>query len=188
MQYSPFNPWQTYAPVFGPLSLAGGAAGLSGIGSAISAANTLVGGSYAAEHGQMQQNLADFEANQDVEDAASATAAAQGQAFGVTQKANLARSSAVASAAAGGVETNTGSALVNQAQIAGGGAYQAGMDLWSGQSRATNLMDQAAGKQYSGYMDLLGGEEAQRSADLGAAATIAGGGSTMLRRYGGNFG
>jgi len=34
-------------------------------------------------------------------------------------------------------------------------------------------------------MDLLGGEEAQRAADLSAASTIAGGGASLLRMYGG---
>jgi uncharacterized protein HemX len=115
MQYSPYDPWRNCAPVFGALSLAGGgAAALSGIGTAISAANTLAGGGYAAEHGQMQQNLADFEANQDIENAASTTASAQRQAIATSQQANLARSSAVAGAAAGGVNADTGSALVNQ--------------------------------------------------------------------------
>jgi len=185
MQYSPYDPWRKYAPVFGALSLAGGgAAGLSGIGTAISAANTLAGGGYAAEHGQMQQNLADFQANQDIENAASTTAAAQRQAIGISQQANLARSSAVAGAAAGGVNADTGSALVNQAQIASRGANQSNFDLWSGQNRATSLMNQAGAKQYSGYMDLLGGEEAQRSSDLSAASTIAGGGASILRNYG----
>jgi hypothetical protein len=185
MQYSPYDPWRKYAPVFGALSLAGGGAGaLSGIGTAISAANTLAGGGYAAEHGQMQQNLADFQANRDIENAASTTATAQRQAIATSQQANLARSSAVARAAAGGVNADTGSALVDQAQIASRGANQSNFDLWSGQNRATSLMNQAGAKQYSGYMDLLGGEEAQRSSDLSAASTIAGGGASILRNYG----
>jgi hypothetical protein len=135
-------------------------------------------------HGQMQQNLADFQANQDIENAASTTASAQRQAISISQQANLARSSAVAGAAAGGVNADTGSALLNQAQIASRGANQSNFDLWSGQNRATGLMNQAGAKQYSGYMDLLGGEENQRSSDLSAASTIAGGGASILRNYG----
>jgi hypothetical protein len=45
-------------------------------------------------------------------------------------------------------------------------------------------MNQAGAKQYSGYMDLLGGEEEQRSSNLSAASTIAGGGASILRNYG----
>lgn len=189
MQYSPYDPWRKYtAPLFDPLSataLTGGAAALSGIGTAISAANTLAGGGYGAELGQMKQAEADYQATQDIENAAGETAAAQRQAININQKANLTRSSAVANAAANGINAGAGSALTNQAQIAGHGVQQAGAELWSGQNRATGLINQAAGKQYSGDIDLLGGEEAQRSADLSAASTIAGGGASLLRMYGG---
>ena len=54
-----------------------------------------------------------------------------------------------------------------------------------GQNRATNLQNQAAGQQYAGYMALLRGEEAQRASDLNAFSTIAGGGASILRMYGG---
>jgi hypothetical protein len=202
MQYLPYAPWRKYAsPLFDPLSVTGAAlAGLTGggalsgsafalgnIGSALSAANTIAGGNYAAEAGQMKQSLADFQAEQDVENSPGEIASAQRQAINVDQQANLQRSSAVANAAAGGIEAGTGSALTNQAQIMGRGNYQAGMDLWQGQNRATQLLNDAAGKQYSGYMDLLGGEEAQRAADLSAGSTIAGGGASLLRMYGGGM-
>src|ERR1700693_1074567 len=169
MQYSPYDPWRKYtAPLFDPLSataLTGGATALSGIGTAISAANTLAGGGYAAELGQMKQAAANYQAPQDIENAAGETAAAQRQAINIGQKANLMRSSAVASAAANGINAGAGSAVTNQAQIAGHGVQQAGMELWSGQNRAAGLINQAAGKQYSGDIDLLGGEEAQRAAN-----------------------
>lgn len=200
MQYSPYDLWQKYtSPPRDPLSvtgaalaslgggsaLSGGAAALSGIGTAFSAANTIAGGGYAAQAGQMKQAEANFEATQDIENAAGETAAAQRQALDISQKANLVRSSAVADAAAGGVNAGAGSALTNQAQIASRGTYQAGAELWSGQNRATGLLNQAAGTQYSGYMAALGGEEAQRAANLNAMSTIAGGGASMLRMYGG---
>ena len=125
----------------------------------MSAANSIAGGNYAAEAGQMKQALSDFQATQDTEASAGEIAAAQRQALDVDQKTNLQRSAAVASAAAGGINAGAGSPLANQAEIVGRGSYQAGMDLWQGQNRATALLNQAAGKQYSGYMDLLGGEE-----------------------------
>jgi hypothetical protein len=199
MQYAPYDAWRRHAaPAFDPLSvtgtalaglsggsaLAGGAATLRGVSAGLTAANTIAGGNFAAESGAMKQTLANFQADQDIESAAGDVAAAQRQAIGVSQKANLQRSSAVASAAAGGVDAGTGSALTNQAEIASRGSYQAGMDLWQGQSRATALLNQAAGKQYAGDSDLLGGEEAQRAADLSAASTIAGGGASVLRMYG----
>jgi hypothetical protein len=184
MQYSPYHPWRRYtSPLFDPLTTT--AAALSAAGTGISAANTIAGGNYAAQAGQMKQTEANFEAQQDIENAAGETAAAQRQAIDAAQKGNLLRSSAVASAAADGVNAGTGSALTNEAQIAGRARHQADMDLWSGQNQSTGLMNQAAGKQYSGDMDLIGGQEAQQASTLSALSTIAGGGASMLRMYSG---
>jgi hypothetical protein len=184
MQYSPYNPWRKHtSPPFDPLSTT--AAALSAVGTGISAANTIAGGSYAAQAGQMKQAAANFEADQDVTNAASETAVAQRQAIDVNQKANLLRSSAVANAAASGVNAGAGSALTNEAQIAGRGNYQSRMELWSGQNQASGSMNQATAKRYTGYMDLLGGQEAQSASSLNALSTIAGGGASFLRLYGG---
>src|SRR5216683_1304608 len=200
MQYSPYDPLRKYTcPLFDPLSTTaaalatlgggsaatGGAMALTGIGAGISAANTISGGSYAARAGRMKQAEANFEADQDIANAAGETAAAQRQAIDISQKAHLLRSSAVATAAATGVNAGTGSALTNQAQIAARGRYQADMDLWSGQNQASGSMKQAAAKRYTGEMDLLGGEEAQRASTLNALSTIAGGGASFMRMYGG---
>jgi hypothetical protein len=201
MEHSPYDPWRKYtSPVFDPLSVTGsalaalgggnaalgGAAALTGIGHAVSAANTIAGGSYEAQSGQMKQALADFGAAQDVQNAAGAVASAQRQAFDTTQKTNLMRSTAVANAAASGIDAGSGSAVTNQAEITGRGQLQSAMDLWSGQNQATNLINQAAGKRYSGYMDWLGGQEAQRASYLNAISTIAGGGASIMRMYGSN--
>jgi hypothetical protein len=200
MQYSPYDPWRRHtALLFDPLSTTtaalatigggsaatGGAMALSGIGTGISAANTLVGGNYAAQAGQMKQAEADFEAEQDVGNSAGDIAAAQRHAIDVAQNANLLRSSAVATAAADGVNAGAGSALTNQAQIAARGHYQAGLDLWSGRNQATGALNQATAKQYTGEMGLIGGEDTQNAASLNALSTIAGGGASFLRMYGG---
>jgi hypothetical protein len=184
MQYSPYDPFRKYAsPPCDPLSTT--AAALSGIGTGISALNTLAGGSYAAQVGKARQAEANFEADQDVINSSSEIATAQRQALDAGQKAELLRSSAVARAAANGVDAGSGSALTNQAQIAARGRYQADMDLWSGQNQATGLLNRAAGKRYTGELDAIGGDEASRAADLNALATIAGGGASFLRMYGG---
>ena len=159
MQYSPYQPFRKYtSPLFDPLSTTtaalatlgggsaatGGAMALTGIGTGISAMNTIAGGDYAARIGRAKQAEAKFEADQDVSNAAGEIASAQRQAIDVNQKANLLRSSAVASAAAGGVNTGAGSALTNQAQIAARGRYQADMDLWSGQNQASGLLNRGS--------------------------------------------
>jgi len=200
MQYSPYHPLRKYtSPLFDPLSTitaalatlgggsaaTGGAMALTGIGAGISAVNSLAGGDYAAQVGRMKQAEANFEADQDVANAAGETAAAQRRAIDVNRKAGLLRSSAVADAAANGVNASAGSALTNQGQIEARGRYQADMDLWSGQNQATGLMNQAAAKRYEGEIDVIGGEEAQRASTLNALSTIAGGGASFMRMYGG---
>jgi len=201
MQYSPYQPFRKYtSPLFDPLSTTtaalatlgggsaatGGAMALTGIGTGISAMNTIAGGDYAARIGRAKQAEAKFEADQDVSNAAGEIASAQRQAIDVNQKASLLRSSAVASAAAGGVNTGAGSALTNQAQIAARGRYQADMDLWSGQNQASGLLNRAAAKRYTGDLDALAGEEMRRASGLNALSTIAGGGASFLRMYGGS--
>jgi hypothetical protein len=200
MQYSPYHPlWKYTSLLFDPLSTTaaalatlgggsaatGGAMALTGIGAGISAANTIAGGDYAAQVGRMKQAEANFEADQDVANAAGETAAAQRQATDISQKANLLRSSAVANAAASGVNAGAGSALTNQAGITARGRYQADMDLWSGQNQAGGLMNRATAKRYTGELDVLGGEEMQRASTLNALSTIAGGGASFMRMYGG---
>jgi hypothetical protein len=200
MQYSPYDPLRKYmSPPRDPLSTTagalaalgggsaatGGAAALTGIGSGISALNALMGGAFASTIGKAKQAEANFEAEQDVINSAGAIASAQRQALDAGQKADRLRSSAVAQTAANGVDAGAGSALINQAQIAARGRYQADMDLWSGQNHATGLLNQAAAKRYTGDLDALGGEEASRAADLSALATLAGGGASLLRMYGG---
>jgi len=184
MQYSPYHPFRNYtSPVRDPLSTT--AAALTGIGTGISAVNTLAGGGYAAQIGRAKQAEANFEADQDVSNAAGEIASAQRQAINVNQKADLLRSSAVANAAANGVNTGTGSTLTNQAQIAARGRYQADMDLWSGENQASGLMNRAAAKRYTGELDALAGEEMRRASRLNALSTLAGGGASFIRMYGG---
>jgi hypothetical protein len=184
MQYSPYDPFRKYtSPLCDPLSTT--AAALSGIGTGISALNALAGGTYAAQVGKARQAEANFEADQDVINSSSEVASAQRQALDAGQKADRVRSSAVAQAAANGVDAGSGSALTNQSQITARGRYQADMDLWSGQNQATGLLNRAAGKRYTGELDAIGGDEASRAAGLNALATIAGGGASFLRMYGG---
>lgn len=184
MQYSPYHPLRRYTcPLLDPLSAT--AAALTGLGSGISAANTIAGGDYAAQVGRMKQAEANFESDQDVANSAGEIAAAQRQSIDVNQRAGLLRSSAVANAAANGVDAGTGTALTDQAQIAARGRYQADMDLWSGQNQASGLLNRAAGKRYTGELDVLGGDEMRRASTLNALSTLAGGGASFMRMYGG---
>jgi hypothetical protein len=199
MQYLPYDILHKYAcPVCDPLSttgaalaglsggsaLSGGAMALKGLGTAFSATNTLAGGNYAAEAGQLQQQAANYQAQQLQENAPGEIAAAQRQAIAMGQKADLLRSSAVANTAAGGVNAATGSALTNQAEIVNRGQQNSLLDLWQGENRATGLTNEAQGKQFSGAVAALAGQEAKRAATVNALSTIAGGGASWMRMYG----
>ncbi len=184
MQYSPYHPVRTYTcPLSDPLSTT--AAALTGIGAGISAVNTIAGGDYAAQMGRAKQAEANFEADQDVANSAGEIATAQRQSLDVSQRANLLRSAAVANAATSGVDASTGSALSDQAQIAARGRYQADMDLWTGQNQASGLLNRAAGKRYTGELEALGGDEMRDASTLNALSTLAGGGASFMRLYGG---
>jgi hypothetical protein len=159
----------------GALALAGGA---------MSAMGTLAGGSSAAAMGAMQRQAAEFQATQDTMNSASDIASAQRQAIDITQKANLLRSSAVASAAAGGVTTTSGSPLTNEAQIAGRGDYASRLALWNGQNAATGDLNKAAAAHYSGLVDEIGGQMQKQASEFTAAGTLASSGASAFKLYG----
>ena len=110
MQYSPYDPFRRYAsPPCDPLTttagalaaLGGGSAAtgsamaLTGIGSGISALNTLTGGGYASAVGKAKQAEANFEAAQDVANSAGEIASAQRQGLDAGQKADRLRLSLI---------------------------------------------------------------------------------------------
>src|SRR5258707_134041 len=94
-----------YRADFEPVSMTALALG----GGAMSAMGTLMGGNAAAAYGRAQRQAAEFQATQDTMNSAADIAAAQRKALDASMRANLTRSTAVASAAAGGVTTTTGS-------------------------------------------------------------------------------
>jgi hypothetical protein len=183
VQYSPYNPWRKYTtPLFEPMSAT--AAGLALAGGAVSAMGTLAGGSSAAQMGRMRQQAANFTATQDTMNSASEIAAAGRRAAETNLRANLTRSSAVANAAAGGVNAGTGSALTNEAQIAARGHYAASLDLWNGENASTADLNRATAAHYTGLMDEIGGEMEKRASQYSAMATLASSGGTAFRLYG----
>ena len=166
-------------------------AGLAMAGGAVSAAGTLAGGANAAQLGQMQQGAKQFESTQDVMNSAADIAGAQRSAIDIGQRANLLRSSAVASSAAGGVNAGTGSALTNEAQISSRGKYAAALDLFNGESASSSDLNKAAAAQYTGTMDLIGGQMQKKASTYAAVGTLASAGATAFKAYGGsmpNFG
>jgi hypothetical protein len=198
-RYSAAGIWgrAAFDPISGTIALAG--AGLSalgggsafggasllatGAGAGISAMGSIVGGNYAKAAGQAQQTEANFQATQATQQSATDLATAQATALDQRLKTSLAISSARAGAAFGGVEAGAGSALTNQKNLASRGEYLAGMDLWSGQNRATGDLNTAAGDIYGGEVAAIGGQQQQLASQYAAAGSIVGGLGKMGAEY-----
>jgi hypothetical protein len=192
MQYSPYNPWRKYtspprdpltttlAAMGGGSAIAGAGSALTGAGGLVSAFSSLVGGNAAKSIGQAKQQEADFEATQLAQNATSDVAAAQRTAQDVKLKAQLLQSSARAGAAAGGINAGTGSALTNQAEIGTRGEYEAMLDMWGGENKATGDLNEAAALRFSGDVSAMEGEEELQASDLQAFSSLGSAGAKML--------
>lgn len=153
-------------------------------GGALSAAGTLMGGANAAAMGQAQAKAALFQRNQDIMNSASDIASGQRRMFNTELQTSLTQSRAVASEAAGGVETTTGSPLATQAQIGARGRYAADIDLFNGENEATGDLNKAVAAQYQSELDIMGGKEAQEASYFSAAGTLATAGASAYKMYG----
>jgi hypothetical protein len=170
--------------LFDPVTLTVGSLAATAVGGALSASSTLAGGSYARQAGQMQQQAADYQASQLDSNATQAIASSQRQMLDTQMKTRLAISSATARAAGSGVAADTGSPLADVGQLQKRGSYQALMDMWSGQSTATGLQNQAKGVRYTGQMEEISGEEQKEASKLAAMGTLASTAGSMFKTYG----
>jgi hypothetical protein len=175
--------WSKYAAlaVFDPVSATMAAISLAG--SATSAAGTIAGGANAAAMGKAKAGEASFEAQQATMNAGADVAASQRRMFDTQLKTNLTSSTATARAAASGVNAGVGSAAENVGEIQQRGRYAAALDLWNGQNAASGELNRAAGLQYQGTLDEIGGKAQQDASYYSAAGTLAGGGASAYKIY-----
>jgi hypothetical protein len=159
------------------------------VGGGLTAASTIAGGNRAAALGRAAQAETTFESDQARYDAGAAIAASQRRMFETQNNTNLLVSRARAAGAAGGVDIGSGSSVENQGQIEQRGHYASALDLWNGQNQATADLNKAAGLDYSGTVDVIGGKMQQDASDLTAGGqmmtTIANAGSSAYKLYGG---
>lgn len=168
--------------VFDPMTATAMAA--TAAAGAISASGTIAGGNYAKQAADMQQQAANYQADQVDTNATQAFASGQRQMLDTQMKTRLAISSSTARAGASGVDAGVGSPVTNVGALAQRGSYQALMDMFNGASTATGLHNQAAGIRYSGVMEEMGGEEAQSASRTAALATLAGSAGNTFKMYG----
>lgn len=178
-----FRKWFANAD-FDPVSMMAVSAGLTAVGGGISAFSTIAGGGAAAKIGQAQQQAAEFTATQQTSNAAGEIAGAGRQSIDIAQRANLLRSSAVASTAAGGVVTTSGSPLTNEAGIASRGRNEAALAMFNGENRASGLLNEAAATRTTGSLEAASGKYQQQASYLTAAGTLAGAGGSIFKMYG----
>ena len=119
------------------------AIGMGLIGSAVSAAGSLAGGSYAAQAGAMQQQAANYTAAQLEENAPGAIGAAQRKMLDDRNKAQQAESTLRARGGASGVDIGSGSPVQVGQSVAGRGEYQALMDKLFPRQLAANHDDES---------------------------------------------
>lgn len=170
--------------VFDPVTMTALSVGMTAAGAGMSAMSTIAGGGAAAQIGAAKRQAAEFQALQLTDNAAGEIAGASRQSIDIQNKTNLLRSSAVASAAAGGVVTTSGSALQNEGEIVARGRNESALAMFNGQNRATGLLNQAAGVRYTGELEKEEGEYEKKASYLKAASTIASAGGSIFKMYG----
>jgi len=187
-------PWQPLSDVYfrpgmgaiayDPGTLMAASLAASAVGGGFSAMSTLAGGGMAKAAGIAQRTEANYQAAQLNENASQEIAGAQRQAIDAAQRTRLAISTATARAGASGAAPDVGSAVGNTGQLAQRGSYQALMDMFNGQSKASGLENQAAGIRYTGAVDELEGEGKQKASYLAAGGELAGAAGSMASTYG----
>ena len=157
---------------------------MSAVGTGISAASTIAGGSTAAAAGRMKQAVAIQQARQEEWNAAGELGAGQRRMLDTRFKTSLAESTLQARGAASGFDAGKGSMLTTAGDIGQRGEYQALMDVFNGENSMTGTLNKAAATRFSGDAEAWAGEQAQDASYLAAAGTIAGGAGSMLKTYG----
>jgi hypothetical protein len=156
---------------------------LQGVGTALSAGGTIAGGASAARAGQMRQQAANFTAAQLEENAAGAIGAGQRAALDKENEARLVGSAVTARAAASGIDAGVGTPVSLTGDIAARGRYQALLEMFQGENRASGLRNQATTTRYEGELAKQEGEAKEFASILGGLGTIAGGGASMFQNY-----
>lgn len=147
--------------------------------------SNLVAGQAARSAGQAARGAAYFKAAQLDQNAQSVVAAGQRNAEDERLKATLlaSRALAVAAASGGGASDPTVTKVITD--IAGRGAYNAGMALYNAEEQARQLTTGAEAERYGGRIAEAGGKQRQAAYDFGAASKFAQGAS-LFSKYGRN--
>lgn len=166
-------------------ALTAGTMAITAAGAGLSAEGTLASGNAQKVAGQMQQSSANYQADQEVENASGEIGASQRTMLDTQLRTSMTQSKLTAAAAGSGINAAVGSPLAASSAIAKRGQYQSMMDLWNGQNKSTGDLNLAAGLRYGGAASAIGGEEAQTASELSASGTLASGLGSVGKIYSG---
>lgn len=158
---------------------------LSAGGTLLSAYGQSQSGISHAEWGQQQLAASQFQAEQLRQNANTALAASQRDAFTQGQQTQIVNSRALALAAASGGGASDPTVVNMMARTAGEGAYRQAALLYGGDERARQMNMQANATEYSGEASAQNANKVNNASQLGAITTLMKGGSSLYSRFGG---
>jgi hypothetical protein len=160
-----------------------GMAGLSMIGSAISAKGTLMGGKMAALAGQAAKNASEFTALQQEQQAGEARSGASMQSQERRRQSRFALSTLRARAAADGGSATDAGALDLAGDIGERSEFASLLELAKGENTARGLEDAAKTARIQGDLALWEGQQKQKASKLSALGTIIGGAGSAFKMF-----
>jgi hypothetical protein len=152
-------------------------------GTIMSAIGNFVSAGSAIRSGKAQATAANYTADQMVQNANDVTAAGQREAEMENMKAKILASRAIAVAAAQGGDAGSPGVAHVVADIAGRGAYNAGVALYDAEARARQLRMGAEATRYEGEVMRAGGYSKAGARMFGAAGEMAQSAS-LFSKYG----
>lgn len=151
---------------------------------ALSAMSSIQQGNAADANARSQQNMLNAQALQSEMKATEERAMAQQRAKESRRQAVLKSSRAQAISAASGGGSFDPSIINLMGDIAAEGEYNAGIDMWQGESAAQDLEYGAELDRYQGREARKAGKAAKRAGFMKAATTVLKGGSSLYNKYG----
>jgi hypothetical protein len=139
------------------------------------------------QHGQMQAAAAQFAAAQMRQNANSAAAMSERQAFDIGQKGQYLGSRIQALAAGQGGSASDPTVLNLQSRVAGETAYRQAAAIYGGQAKAREMTLAAQAEEWSGKEAAQMGEKAGMSATFASLNTLLKGGQSLFDAYGANM-
>lgn len=159
------------------------ASSLGAFGTIMGAISNIASAGTAKTVGSHQREAAYFTAAQQDQAAQSVVAAGERSAMNEDLKAKLLASRAIAVAAANGGDATSPGVSQIVADIAGRGAYNAGVALYDAEDKARQLRLAAEGARYSGDVAEAGGQSKAAAYLFGSAGNLAQA-SSLFSKYG----